>query len=239
MDYLNVLIPDLRRPPFIGTDMKERGVWLMVMGYCCHMENGGRIEGAAQWSNDEIRDAIGVSMEQVKKCTRLVMIDGQDIVAHCYPSKSQRALEQKRKAAIATNAKRWGSESVSESHSDSLSESERERERERETPPTPNGGLSEGELRFVELHRKLSETGKFPGAFTPLALAEDWHKKARQVDPTDPVLIADLVHDAMQLASPKIGFWPRWMDEAVLRSRKSENAKSGAPVSLGPPAGAM
>lgn len=249
MDYLNIFAPDLRAPPFLGISAHELGVWVKVMSYCCQMENGGRIVGAALWPSEMLLFSLGVSTADLKKCKTLVTTSGTDIVAIAFPVRSLKALNAKRKGAVSTNAKRWGEPSHSESHSDpgseSHSESHRvegsesgigigiEKEGNRNLPLPPPGNVSEGELPFVQLAEALRNSEKVPASTTPATLAVLWRNLAIAGRPDDAGVMEHLLASAAAMPGRIVALGP-WLQARVHElSRPAALAAAGV-ADLGP-----
>ena len=85
MMYLNIDLSTLRSPEYIGSAPTERGTWLSVLGYCADQENGGRIVGAMTWKDRQWQQVCGVTLREVRATTRLLLIEGDDVIVFGYP----------------------------------------------------------------------------------------------------------------------------------------------------------
>jgi hypothetical protein len=55
----------LRMPEFVGETPANRGVWISLMGYCCDLENSGRIAGSRRWKSRMWEQSCGVSVVEL------------------------------------------------------------------------------------------------------------------------------------------------------------------------------
>ena len=85
MKYLNIDLSTLRSPEYIGSAPTERGTWLSVLGYCADQENGGRIVGAMTWKDRQWQQVCGVTLREVRATTRLLLVEGDDVIVFDYP----------------------------------------------------------------------------------------------------------------------------------------------------------
>lgn len=212
VEWVNVHVNTARSPEYLSASNLERAVWFSLLSYCAAMENGGRIAGAKGWADAVWMMSAGVKAKDVLQCRTLVQVVGEDVSVMFYPLSQEKVLHAKREGGRKGNLKRWASESHTDSHgsshTDSVSESVKEGKGKegngKESPPNPQGGLSEGELRFVELFNSLAvltvpENGamKFPAGMSPRALAVAWHNCGLDnVDPRNTALIGHLTADA-------------------------------------------
>lgn len=90
----------LRSPVFLALPATVRGWWLGLQSLCSSQENGGRIAGAAGWSNAAWQAALGAGgskrvIEQLVQFN-LAAIDGEDVVAAGYDTDSEAQYQAKR-----------------------------------------------------------------------------------------------------------------------------------------------
>lgn len=71
MKWYNLPIPLLQSDLFAEAEPWEIGVWLRLMVYCCHQENGGSILGCADWSERKWLLTAGVERSDLMKGSRL------------------------------------------------------------------------------------------------------------------------------------------------------------------------
>lgn len=98
MKYLNIDLSTLRSPAYIGSAPTERGTWLSILGYCADQENGGRIVGAMTWKDRQWQQVCGVTLREVRATTRLLFVDGDDVLVYDYPSELEHEIQVKREA---------------------------------------------------------------------------------------------------------------------------------------------
>lgn len=152
MNWLNIHLKMLRSKEYIGSAPEERGTWLSVLGHSCDQENGGRILGGASWKDRQWQQTCGVTLNEIRRAKRLLLIDGEDVVVFGYPLEKQAEVEAKREAGRVGGLSSGKSRASSKasSNGDSFARTEREgegegegeREREREkAPPSGDAGL--------------------------------------------------------------------------------------------------
>lgn len=107
MHWINLRTDVLRSEPYINTSLAGRGTWLSVLGYCYEQENGGRIPGGGAWPDRRWLQTCGVTLAEIKKAPRLLVIDGTDIVCHGYPVEKDAEMAAKRQGGADGAAKRW------------------------------------------------------------------------------------------------------------------------------------
>lgn len=107
MQYLNLPLQAVRAPEYVGSSPVERGTWLNVLAYCCDQENGGKIAGAALWKDRQWQQTCGVTMREVKSATRLLAINGEDVIVHGYPSEKEDEVKARRIQAADAARRRW------------------------------------------------------------------------------------------------------------------------------------
>jgi hypothetical protein len=140
MEWFKMYPAKFRAREFIGSDPVERATWLAVMCYCVEQENSGRLVGAALWKDRQWQQTCGVTLREVSKSTKLIKIEGDDVIIWEYPIETQDEIKSRRKASVIANGARWGkkSESVTDNNSYSVTESRVEKSREeKNTPPYP------------------------------------------------------------------------------------------------------
>ena len=96
MKYLSIDLSTLRSPEYIGSTPTERGTWLSVLGYCADQENGGRIVGAMTWKDRQWQQVCGVTLREVRTATRLLMIEGEDVIVFDYPLYLEEEIRKRR-----------------------------------------------------------------------------------------------------------------------------------------------
>lgn len=110
MEWLNIHRAFLSGPAFIGSSPAERGTWVCVAGWSVGQENGGRIVGGATWKERQWQQACGVTLREVKAATKLLTIEGDDVLVGGYPSDQETTFSRKRLLGrLAANA-RWEKE---------------------------------------------------------------------------------------------------------------------------------
>ena len=157
MNWVNLEMRTLRSPEYIGSAPVERATWLNLLAYCCAQENGGRLVGAAAWKDRQWQQVCGVTGREVRKATRLIAIEGDDVLVFAYPTEKEDEVRARREAGregglrsgeARARAKLEGSCASSSAsralRSDASTEGEGERERkekgkegEREREPAP------------------------------------------------------------------------------------------------------
>ena len=96
MKYLSIDLSTLRSPEYIGSTPTERGTWLSVLGYCADQENGGRIVGAMTWKDRQWQQVCGVTLREVRSTTRLLLIEGDDVIVFDYPLYLEEEIRKRR-----------------------------------------------------------------------------------------------------------------------------------------------
>lgn len=108
MNWLNISIPLLRSPEYIGSAPTERATWISLQGYCADQENGGRIVGARSWNDRKWQQVAGVTHEEAHAATPLLIWDADDLVLWQYPISQEHVAAAKRLGGRQTAALRWG-----------------------------------------------------------------------------------------------------------------------------------
>lgn len=98
MEWLNLHMSHLRSPAYIGSSPVERNTWISVLAYSVEQENGGRLVGAMAWKDRQWQQACGVTRREVMSATKLLEIDGDDVVVRGYPCAKEREVQAKREA---------------------------------------------------------------------------------------------------------------------------------------------
>lgn len=106
MEWVNIHHSTLLDPEFIGCDAAARGTWLSVLAYACHIECGGRITGAASWTDRQWIQAAGVSRAEVTAC-QLLRVDGNDVLVNGYPTAAETKVKTNRTNAKKGAMARW------------------------------------------------------------------------------------------------------------------------------------
>jgi hypothetical protein len=96
MNWLNIYIPNIRSPEFLGCDPVARATWFCVLAYCADQENGGTLAGAKAWKDRQWQQLCGVTLSEVNGAAPLLAWNGDDLIVWSYPSSAQTVLEAKR-----------------------------------------------------------------------------------------------------------------------------------------------
>jgi hypothetical protein len=101
MEYAKLQLRDTRGPEWRLASMHARGAAVSVLAYCADRENGGRIDGAADWTADHWRDVVGVKPADVERAVDAHLCSWHEgaLVCHLYDMRGERALEVKRAQA--------------------------------------------------------------------------------------------------------------------------------------------
>ncbi len=247
MEWLNINVNTVRTDAYTSASNNERAVWFSLLIYCAAMENGGRIENCRDWNDLKWAITAGVRKRDVLACEKLVTFDGNNLTVMFYPHEQHKSLLAKRAGGKKGNAVRWGatqaSESLTVSHSDTPTDSDSESGKEgkgregKGIPPNPQGGLSEGELKFVDLKAVLVESGKVPETITERDLAVAWRNvvsgKEPNADPRERGLL-DHIRAALNLHAGRIGSPAQWI-AARAAEFQEQKKQAGRPISnMGP-----
>ena len=100
----------MRDPAFLAASSSERGVWLSVMAYACHIECGGVLAGAASWKDRQWQVTCGVSLREVCKSRSLLQESGGNILVIGYPIQKEKQVKQARSVARDGAISRWNNE---------------------------------------------------------------------------------------------------------------------------------
>ena len=96
MNWLNIYIPNIRSPDFLGCDPVARATWFCVLAYCAAQENGGTLAGAKAWKDRQWQQLCGVTLAEVTGAAPLLAWQGDDLLVWSYPSSAQTVLQAKR-----------------------------------------------------------------------------------------------------------------------------------------------
>lgn len=112
MTWLNINIPDLRKPAFTSCEPYELGVWLRLSCYCAGQENGGKIRDCRKWTDRQWLIACGVTADDVARQCALWSWSTTCLTIALYPVAKEREVAAKRAAGKATAKARWGRQFV-------------------------------------------------------------------------------------------------------------------------------
>lgn len=198
MNWLNINLKMLRSREYIGSAPEERGTWLSVLGHSCDQENGGRIIGGASWKDRQWQQTCGVTLNEIRRAKRLLLIDGEDVVVFGYPSEKQAELEAKREAGraggLSSASSRASSRASSCGYSCASTEGEGEGEGEGERNENRNENRKEKEK---EKEKDVGENETAADAATTSAelVLGDEAKAAKPEKQTDAQWIAGIKAD--------------------------------------------
>lgn len=172
MNWLNIETRTLHDPAYIGSEPKARATWLNVILWCASQENGGIIDGAANWKCRQWQQTCGVTKREVEQAKNLLSIEGESVVVWNYPLSKQAEVQAKRQAGrqggLLSGASRASSKSEAELQAKGQAVLERkgkEGKGKEENPLTP----LQGELvRQDALFPKILQTPEFSAAW------QDW-----------------------------------------------------------------
>jgi len=176
MNWLNLETNELRAPEFLAATALERGVWLSLLLHCVAVENGGRMVGAAGWSDRQWMVVCGLERgELLEVASALWKIEGDDVLVWGYPHSVQRGLEARRE-----NGKKGGRPAKSRAENPDGNQEETETETERKPGDNLTGTIKKGKGK----KDKEKEGNVLPGAGAP---AEKEMGLALEVEQTMPV----------------------------------------------------
>ena len=107
MEWLNLHSSVLDSPEVVGSDTRERGVWLSLLRYCIGQENGGRIEAAKPWKDRQWQQLARVTLREVTAGSRLYWWEGETLCVWGYPIEKESEVRRRRDIARA-NGKTGG-----------------------------------------------------------------------------------------------------------------------------------
>jgi hypothetical protein len=96
MNWLNIYIPHIRAPEFLGCDPVARATWFCVLAYCADQENGGTLAGAKAWKDRQWQQLCGVTLAEVNGAAPLLAWQGDDLIVWSYPTSAEAVLTAKR-----------------------------------------------------------------------------------------------------------------------------------------------
>lgn len=99
MDWLNLHTSTMDSPEFVGSDTKERGIWLSLLRYCIGQENGGTISGCKLWKDRQWQQLARVTLREVSSDCRLYSWESENLVVWGYPKDKQDEILRKRELA--------------------------------------------------------------------------------------------------------------------------------------------
>lgn len=67
MEWLNTSVTFMNSQEMLRSTPEQRGVWFTLMGYCVQQENGGRLEGVADWSDWDWQSVLKVPKKLAKE----------------------------------------------------------------------------------------------------------------------------------------------------------------------------
>lgn len=98
MEWLNIHIPMLRAPEYIGSEPTARATWLNVLAYCMEQENSGRVIGGALWKDRQWQQTCGVTLEEIQTAKLLLVPSGNDLLVWRYPIEKQISVQHQRQS---------------------------------------------------------------------------------------------------------------------------------------------
>ena len=167
MEYLNLHRSVLDGAEFISATPAARSTWLCLLSYCCGQENGGVIEACQLWSDSTWQQVARVKKRDVFNGGGLWRWNGEHLEVSFYPLKSEKSVRAKRNGGAIGNARRWGSESLSESLSESHTDSLSDGEATRHAIPVKKGKEMEG-------NEKEGKATEIPDELTVLKFGAEW-----------------------------------------------------------------
>jgi hypothetical protein len=96
MNWLNIYTPILRSPEFIGSEPVARATWLSILAHCVEQENGGIIQGCADWKDRQWQQTCGVTRQEVDEANLLCRWEGDDLWVFAYPHDKEAEVKAKR-----------------------------------------------------------------------------------------------------------------------------------------------
>jgi len=161
MQYFNLHVSMLRMPEFIGESPANRGVWISLMGYCCDLENSGRIAGSRRWKSRMWEQSCGVTLAELEEDAMLWEWDGEDLLVWGFPENKQAQVQAGRNAKGGGRPKKNPPENPSQNPPENPSENPPEN-------PTLNPKGKEGNGK----EDKEKETLRESETAAPLSLAD-------------------------------------------------------------------
>jgi hypothetical protein len=114
MPSVHVSTSLLAKPEWLLTSAAARGYWIALIGFCARAENGGRIAGAATWSEAQWAIVLGsggsrAAVDQLV-AESLCEWSGDTLVVGGYPADAERGYRAKRSGGRKGAAERWADE---------------------------------------------------------------------------------------------------------------------------------
>lgn len=148
MNWINLQVSIIRAPAYVGSTPTERATWFNVLAYAVEHENDGRLAGAASWKDRQWQQACGVTAREVRSASKLLTVEGDDVVVAFYPREKQREVQAKRIQAADAARARWDnaqrppkSDASRIPPRNAEREVEQEGQSEQETEPAPSAGV--------------------------------------------------------------------------------------------------
>lgn len=174
MFWINISVPSLKRPEFIGSEPSARAAWLCLLAYCADQENGGLIVGCRAWKDRQWQQTCGVTLLEVDNAEPLLMWEGDDLRIWNYPCDKEKEVQERREVAR-ENGKRGGRPKKPTSEPTSvISENQHWNQRGGQRPKAEEEGEEEGNRNG---RKKKSTHPKSPPAPTHAiawSRAEGW-----------------------------------------------------------------
>ncbi len=137
MNYVNTETAKLNSAPMNGATHEQLGVWVRLLAYCAAQENGGKIEGARDWTARQWITSTAVEMECVKAESPLWHFGARGVLVIVnYPLDQQNACQKQRESVRNANRKRWKDYRRQKSSNDSSNESSESSGKERKGKET-------------------------------------------------------------------------------------------------------
>jgi hypothetical protein len=123
MEWMNIRVSTIRSPDYMGSNPTERATWINVFAYCVEQENGGRIIGGADWKDRQWQQCCGVTAREVRSASKLIRVEGEDVVIQGYPAEKEIEVRARRNIAAEASKKRWANKITAPSSNPSPSPS--------------------------------------------------------------------------------------------------------------------
>jgi hypothetical protein len=107
MHWINLEVRTLRSPEYLGSDPVDRATWLNVLAHCCEQENGGRIAGAAEWTDRQWQQVCGVTRREVLRASQLLTWDGPTLCVAFFPADKEKQVQELRRHGEEAARRRW------------------------------------------------------------------------------------------------------------------------------------
>lgn len=85
MEYINMPLRGFRSSEYIEATIKQRGIWISLLVWCCQQKNGGIIDGCRAWGDRQWMQACGAMASEVAESCGLYRWDGDDLLVFFYP----------------------------------------------------------------------------------------------------------------------------------------------------------